>query len=243
MYYSYEFILPEMLSYIQFNHRELKTNSELHQGSRIYLATMYNKCTTKSLDSGESVRNRHSNSATDKMGMNTRGKHQNHVKYKKRTGENRNKKAKGLLEQLPSHTETSFQGFCRFAVWWTSHKSRALQCCFPVHENQMQCPLTLQLRSRLSKEIQRHFPTELPIKLCGQWAGEMLFTPLLHRRYTDQPEVQQGCSNRGGICWRLALSELECPLPVASVHVDITYSWLLSWATKHQFSREKKKTH
>lgn len=30
MHYSYEFTLSEMLSYIQFNHRQLKTNSELH---------------------------------------------------------------------------------------------------------------------------------------------------------------------------------------------------------------------
>lgn len=42
---------------------------------------------------------------------------------------------------------------------------------------------------------------------------------------------------------RLALSELKCPLPVASVHMGITHPWVLSWVTKHQFSRAKIKTH
>lgn len=46
MYYSYEFPLPEMLSYIQFNHRELKTNSELHHWQWNVSGYMYNKCTT-----------------------------------------------------------------------------------------------------------------------------------------------------------------------------------------------------
>lgn len=163
-------------------------------GSGIYLATMYNKCTAKSLDSGAGVRSRHSNSVADKMGMNTRSKHQNDVKEKKNRGKKKWKSKQIIGAASQSHWDF-FQDFCRFEVWSTSPKSRALQCCFPVLENQMQWTLTLQLRSRLSREIQTKTFAHYPFIYVASQLGKCSLPAF----YTDQLEVVQGCSDRGGI--------------------------------------------
>lgn len=132
------------------------------------------------------------------------------------------------MEQLLSHTETSFQGFCRFCSVVKLHTSPE-PCSAAFMYMRIRCNAPSHYSSEADyqkKSRQRHLPRELPIYLCGQWAGEVLFTPFYTGDTHTSLRNSEDAPTEVASNLRLALSELKCPLPVASVHVDITYPWL-----------------
>lgn len=191
IYYNYEFTLPEMLSYIQFNHRQLKTNSELHHWQ--WNISGYNVQQIAQQNPSIQVQVWGADILTDKMGMNTRSKHQNDVKEKVNRGKKKWESKQIIGAASQSHWDL-FQDFCWFSVWSASHKSRALQCCFPVLENQMQWTLHITAQRQIIKGNPDKDICPLPIYVASQ-----LGKCSLPAFYTDQLEVQQGCSDRGGI--------------------------------------------
>lgn len=189
---------------------------------------MYNKCTTKSLDSGEGVRSRHSNSATNKMGMNTSGKQQIDVKEKMRTGGNRCEKANGAASQ--SHWDLL---------------PRLLQICSVVNLTHVQSPEVLLSCTWKSEAMHPHVIAQKQITkgspdkdICpGIYPGNPLIFGAselgkccLPPFYTGDTQISLRYSKDAltevESNPRLALLELKCLLPIASVHVDITYPWL-----------------
>lgn len=179
---------------------------------------MYNKCTAKSLDSGAGVRSRHSN-------------RQNGDEHKEQTPKWCKRKSEQGKKEMRKQTN-----------YWSSFsvtlrplpKTFADFQCGQLHTSQELCsaaflylrircnePFTLQLRGRLSRETQTktfaHYPFMWPVS----WGSALYlpFTQISLRYSKDAPTEVESNS-------RLALPELKFPLPIASVHVDITYPWL-----------------